>query len=66
MIQIAIVEDEQTCADQLQEYLLKFQEEEKEPLDITTYKNGIIFLNDAAAAGFDIYHESGAICHPWL
>lgn len=54
MIQIAIVEDEQTCADQLQDYLLKFQEEEKEPLDITTYKNGIIFLNDAAAAGFDI------------
>lgn len=40
MIRIAVVEDEQNYIDQITEYLRRYEEEQKEELQITVYRDG--------------------------
>ena len=40
MIKIAIVEDESMCADQLRDYLMQYEKEQGEALDVTIYSDG--------------------------
>lgn len=46
MIQIAVVEDEQTYVDQITEYLRRYQEERKEDLNVTVFRDGDGILAD--------------------
>ena len=43
-MRIAIVEDEQACADTLQKYLQQYGQEFSQELDVTQYENGAVFL----------------------
>ena len=43
MIRIAIVEDEESYIDTLNEYLNKYQEEYSEQLSITVFQDGDLF-----------------------
>jgi len=46
MINIAVVDDEKKCCDQLKEYLLKYEQEHGNQFDITVYEDGESLLSD--------------------
>ena len=46
MIKIAIVEDTETAADCIEECLLKYQQERRQPFFIDKYKSGLSFIVD--------------------
>ena len=52
-MRIAIVEDEQACADTLQKYLQQYGQEFSQELDVTQYENGAVFLREFRSQ-FDI------------
>ena len=52
-MRIAIVEDEQACADTLQKYLQRYGQEFLQELDVTQYENGAVFLREFRSQ-FDI------------
>ena len=54
MIKIAIVEDEEIYRKQLQQFLLRFQKEEKCIFQVDTYESGSLFYNTALEKGYDI------------
>lgn len=46
MLKIAIVEDEESCAEQLKRYLQRFEREHGETLDCICFSNGMDFVSD--------------------
>ena len=48
MISIAIVEDEEMYAKQLQQFLHQYEKENKEMFDITVYSDCLLYTSDAA------------------
>ena len=70
MISIAIVEDEEMYAKQLQQFLHQYEEENKEMFDITVYSDGDQIVNkyksqyvdgNDAVAGKDAHFLGGAV-----
>ena len=68
MISIAIVEDEEMYAKQLQQFLHQYEKENKEMFDITVYSDGDQIVNkyksqyDIILMDVDFHYEYGTIC----